>query len=52
MEEIMRIALLLLRTWIKVLACSAVKYKVKQGLTYKLNLILRLKHVTFKTLIS
>lgn len=51
-KEIMGIALLLLRTWIKVLAFSPVKYKVKQGLAYKLNLILRLKHVTFKTWIS
>lgn len=33
MKEIMGIALLHLRAWIKVLTCSAVKYKVKQCLT-------------------
>lgn len=43
MKEIMGIALLLLRTWIKVLAFSAVKYMMKQCLSYQLNMILRLK---------
>lgn len=52
MKEIMGIALLLLGTWIKVLAFSAVKYTIRQRLNYQLNLILRLKCVTFKALIS